>query len=150
MKKTRVPAAVLAALCVATLLIGCGARNYGPVLKANWGLDLPSGCREVYETDTGESFQGDGVRFHVYAVEDAAAVSTALEDWHGRAGENVGSGIEEKADELLAQLSVPEEHLPAYGACRCWFKAGEGDSRDQIILLLEEDTGRLYVIEIFM
>ena len=151
MKNKGVFALLFAAFCVILLLSGCGARGYAPVLRANWDLALPDACRETYEIDSGESFQGDGVRYHVYALEDADALAAVLEDWSGRAGQSTDENrLTEKAEEYLTELSVPVEEQPAYENCLCWFKAGEHDSRDQILLLLDKEAGRLYVMESFM
>lgn len=151
MEKMRIFVSFFTAFCVILLLSGCGARGYAPVLRANWDLALPDACRETYEIDSGESFQGDGVRYHVYALEDADALAAVLEDWSGRAGQSTDENrLTEKAEEYLTELSVPVEEQPAYENCLCWFKAGEHDSRDQILLLLDKEAGRLYVMESFM
>ena len=151
MEKMRIFVSFFTAFCVILLLSGCGARGYAPVLRANWDLALPDACRETYEIDSGESFQGDGVRYHVYALEDADALAAVLEDWSGRAGQSTDENrLTEKAEEYLTELSVPAEEQPAYENCLCWFKAGEHDSRDQILLLLDKEAGRLYVMESFM
>lgn len=151
MEKMRIFVSFFTAFCVILLLSGCGARGYAPVLRANWDLALPDACRETYEIDSGESFQGDGVRYHVYALEDADALAAVLEDWSGRAGQSTDENrLTEKAEEYLTELSVPVEEQPAYENCLCWFKAGEDDSRDQILLLLDKEAGRLYVMESFM
>lgn len=151
MEKMRIFVSFFTAFCVILLLSGCGARGYAPVLRANWDLALPDACRETYEIDSGESFQGDGVRYHVYALEDADALAAVLEDWSGRAGQSTDENrLTEKAEEYLTELSVPTEEWPAYENCLCWFKVGENDSRDQILLLLDKEAGRLCVIESFM
>ena len=42
--------------------------SYSVAMKANWGISLPykALCTEVYTKDSGPSFQGDGIRYHVF------------------------------------------------------------------------------------
>ena len=151
MRNMRIFVPFFAAFCIVLTLSGCGAKGYAPVLRANWDLTLPGSCREAYEADSGESFQGDGLRYHVYACEDTGTLAAALEDWSEHAGQRAdGSQLAEKAEAYLTELSVPAEERPAYENCLCWFKAGEDDSRDQILLILDKEAGRLYVMESFM
>ena len=153
MKKMCVFASLFAAFCIILMLPGCGTRGYGPVLKANWGLQLPAEaeCREIYEADSSVGFQGDGLRCHIYDCTETDALAVALEVWSNRAGQGAdGSQLAEKAEEYLTELSVPTEKRPEYENCLFWFKAGEDDSRDQILLLLDGESNRLYVIESFM
>ena len=52
---------VAAALCIGAFI---GVRtiipSYSSVMKTNWGISLPikALCQEIYEKDTGASFQG--------------------------------------------------------------------------------------------
>jgi len=131
------------------LLTGCG--GYGPVLRANWDLTLPTGCREVYETDSGESFHGDGERYHVFSLEDAGAVEEELTAWAGEAGRDAAdTEMADLAEELLTELEVAAEERPDYGKCLCWSAVGAGDSRDRILLFLDGGAGKLYVVERFI
>lgn len=45
-------------------------RDYTAVVKLNWDLALPESWEEIYKADSGPSFHGDGMRYHVlqYAV----------------------------------------------------------------------------------
>ena len=52
--------------------------------------------------------------------------------------------------ELLAELDAPTEERPDYENCLCWSARGKDDDRDRILLLLDPEAGRLYVIESFM
>lgn len=69
---------VIGAVCLLLLFGGCARRGYGEIIRANWDLALPSGYTELYQTDTGESFLGDGVRYHVFGYEDGSALEEAV------------------------------------------------------------------------
>src|SRR5690606_19110780 len=55
-------------ILIIILIIRFGAYfiNYGIAIKANWGIWLPRGFKEIYSTDSGPSFFGDGERYHVF------------------------------------------------------------------------------------
>ena len=130
----------LTALFCVFLLTACGSNGYAPVLRANWNLTLPDRCREVYEIDSGASFQGDGERCHVFSFEDADAVAETLTAWACEAGRAAGgTGIAETAEER-----------PNYENSQYWFTVGTDDSRDQILVFLDRGAGKLYVVERFM
>lgn len=50
--------------------------NYSMVLKMNWGFQMPakSKCIKIYENDTGDSFHGDGKRYHIFAYKNEDGV----------------------------------------------------------------------------
>ncbi|MBQ6865080.1 MAG: hypothetical protein IJO14_12690 [Clostridia bacterium] len=65
------------ALAIATvlsvMLTGIGILklfpSYASVIKSNWDISLPikAVLTETYEKDSGASFHGDGVRYHVFS-----------------------------------------------------------------------------------
>ena len=130
---------ILAALLCAAMLAECG--GYGGVLRANWGLRLPEN-REVYASDSGESFFGDGVRYHVFACD-----AEKLKPWRG--AEEPPDRIMQ-ATALLDELEVPAEHRPDWERCAVWYAAGENDQRDELLLFWNREAGLLYVLEQFM
>ena len=76
-------AAVFALLLALLFVPGC--TSYASTIEKNWGLRLPDGYREVYSADTGASFHGDGVRYHVFQYEEGAALPDAAWGEAGRA-----------------------------------------------------------------
>ena len=64
-------------LAIATILIviltGIGILklfpSYASTIKSNWNISLPikAVLTETYEKDSGASFHGDGVRYHVFS-----------------------------------------------------------------------------------
>ena len=56
------------------------APAYSRVLQANWGVALPAEAllTEEHEQDSGASFHGDGIRYHVYSYADADPIRTML------------------------------------------------------------------------
>ena len=84
-KRIIITLSVVAAVLV-ILFGGIVIRNrlndYSHILRLNWNLILPSdsGCSEIYSDDSGPSFHGDGIRYHVFNYEDETAIDTMV-DW---------------------------------------------------------------------
>lgn len=137
---------LLAAAVIATVILVAVTGvvpSYSRALKANWGISLPWQARmqEVYKKDSGPSFLGDGVRYHVfsYKYEDFIDLMFA---W---AFNNVDS-LEESADSWLDEIQVPEEERPAYEQCYYWHKA---ERNNDIIIFWNPEQNLLYVVESF-
>ena len=84
-KRIIITLSVVAAVLV-ILFGGIVIRNrlndYSHILRLNWNLILPSdsGCSEIYSDDSGPSFHGDGIRYHVFNYENETAIDTMV-DW---------------------------------------------------------------------
>ena len=145
MKRKRFFAALLL-LLAGMLLTGCGSLmfGYGAVLKANWGILLPAGAREVYAQDSGESFLGDGLRYHVFSCDAGTAF-----DWETEEQATVfHESRRAAAEDWLSELSVPKEARPDFEKCLCWYQSKSDNS--ELLLFWEEDGGRLCVPESFL
>lgn len=130
------------------VLTACGSLifGYGAVLKANWGISLPAGAREIYAQDSGESFLGDGLRYHVFSCKAGTRLSF---DWETEEQATIfHESRRAAAEDWLSELLVPEEEQPDFEKCVCWYQSQSDNS--EILLLWEEDEGRLYVLESFL
>ena len=122
--------------------------SYSSVLEANWGFKLPvkALCKEVYSEDTGPSFHGDGIRYHVfsYRYEDYIDLMFA---WSGNLENRTlfYQSYSDAADMWLGELGIPQEQYPDYDACFCWYKNAHDNS--EIIIFWNPEINRLYIIE---
>lgn len=97
---------VVAVLFGLTSAWGC-TRSYSSVLKANRGFSLPSGCPEIYEKDSGISFNGDGLRYHVFAYREEQPVNEMFE-WSDQEDRTIFySSYREAVSEWLNDIGVP-------------------------------------------
>lgn len=138
-------------------LYGFLTPSYASVLEANWGVKLPVSacCREVYRQDTGPSFHGDGVRYHVFSCINSAAIDELLPwsaeeghtlEWSQTAGEERQyRSYSQSAQLWLHELDVPETQLPVYESCVCWYSSAPDNS--QLILFWDPGSRRLYIVE---
>ncbi len=140
-------------LCV-VLLVGVVGWNIVPdyswAMDANWGISLPwkALCKEVYEQDSGASFHGDGIRYHVfsYRYEDYIDLMFA---WSPVEKETIfHPSVSEAAEEWLDEIEVPTEKRPDYAACSSWHTSKRDNS--EIIIFWDSEQNLLYVVEHFL
>ena len=148
MKKKRILLVVLVTLISVRTIYKSIVPSYASVLEANWGVELPikALCKEVYKADTGPSFHGDGIRYHVfsYRYEDYIDLMFA---WSGNLENETlfYQSYSEASDIWLDELDIPEEQYPDYDACSCWYKSEHDNS--EIIIFWNPEINRLYIVE---
>lgn len=145
------------------------SADYSSTLKANWGFSLPSGSHysEIYSRDSGGSFLGDGIRYHVFTYEENAPVKEMF-DWQTNGNEtrgndgsdsgsidDISSGSDSnysghysaKVNRWLDDINVPSGERPDYASCVYWQQAQDDGS--EIIVLWDEIRQKLYTAESF-
>ncbi len=156
MKKKRIlTAAALitgAALILIVLIIVWNnkASNYLRILELNWGISFSAAAElsEVYANDSGASFHGDGIRYHVYSCKHAQYLVQDL-DWTKEESATIyHPNFHEAANDWLDQINVPESERPAYSGCSYWYASQEDNS--EIIIFWDSIESLLYIIESFL
>ena len=148
MKKKRILLVVLVTLISVRTIYKSIVPSYASVLEANWGVELPikALCKEVYKADTGPSFHGDGIRYHVfsYRYEDYIDLMFA---WSGNLENKTlfYRSYSEASDIWLDELDIAEEQYPDYDACFCWYKSEHDNS--EILIFWNPEINRLYIVE---
>ena len=124
--------------------------NYSMILKMNWGLQMPakSKCIEIYEQDTGDSFHGDGKRYHVFSYENEDEVK-AMFTWSFEENKTIyHSCYSEAVNEWLDEIIVPDERYPNFPQCLWWYDKQEDNS--EIIVMWDSQEKIVYIAESFM
>ena len=148
MKKKRILLVVLVTLISVWTTYKSIVPSYASVLQANWGVELPlkALCKEVYKADTGPSFHGDGIRYHVfsYRYEDYIDLMFA---WSGNLENETlfYQSYSEASDIWLDELDIPMEQYPDYDICFCWYKSEHDNS--EILIFWNPEINRLYIVE---
>ena len=125
-------------LLLALALTACGGiTSYTAVLKANWGVSLPK-CTELYSANTGPSFHGDGIRYHVFSV--AKGDVDTLFTWR-----EADESTADSAAQWLNELDVPHEHRPDFDSCKLYRQ--EKSDNSQLLVFLDSEKAILYVVE---
>lgn len=129
---------------------------YSRVLQANWGVALPAGAllTEEHERNSRASFHGDGIRYHVYSYANADPIRTMLPWVHAdRAAEKTSeqgaiSGVTKDVEAWLDEIGVPAQVRPDYGRC-AYHRDTQADG-SELVMLWDEETQMLYVVESFL
>ena len=125
-------------------------NDYSHILRLNWNLILPSdsGCSGIYSDDSGPSFHGDGIRYHVFNYEDETAIDTMV-DWQLTEGKTrFRMNYSEAVAEWLDSINVPDDWRPEYEDCSFWYQQKYGG--DEMIILQDKNQKNLYVAESFI
>ena len=139
--------------CVCILLVAAGVagiyacyENNGceSTIAYNWNLQefKEADLKEVYHRDSGESFHGDGIRYHVFEYDDNE-YTDGMFDW--KPAEDSASA--NTAEGWLDEIGVSQGQRPEYGNCTFWREKKDGN---ELIVFRSEAEKRLYVAEAFM
>ena len=152
-------------LLLAMLLAGClnPRGSYLATANANWKLSLPESGSLVYSADTGASFHGDGLRYHVFdsfpevplpwhtgpdASENRATLVQSVKAWAKIPTPIYHPTTTHAAEAWLDELTVPAEQRPDYAACYLYYAAQPDNS--ELLLYWDPELQRLYLVESFL
>lgn len=137
-------------LSVAMLLMWKHLTNYNITLEVNWQISIPSKARysETYSKDSGSSFHGDGIRYHIFSYKDHSYVGEMLE-WESDEKETIFySNYSNTVNVWLDTIDVPSEYRPDYSECLFWYNSQDDNS--EIIILWDRGNRTIYVVESFL
>lgn len=120
-------------------------RDYTAVVKLNWDLALPESWEEIYKADSGSSFHGDGMRYHVLQYAVGSGIESALA-WQVPP---VDADAAEAVITLMDSLDIPDRLRPDLESCRWHTAVDPSDSRNHLYLLFDPSTLELYILEFF-
>lgn len=144
----------LLALIICFGLCGCegigftSIRRYADCMNRNWHLNLPETDVEIYVKDSGASFTGDGIRYHILQYDEESA-DIILKSFDWEAGE-LDSELADKMEEWLDSIDVPLEDRPKQNEWKHTTLLRKEDNRDRLIMFFDESTNQLYVVEYFL
>lgn len=130
----------------AILLIGAFVyanfnKPYSEIINMNWSIKLPKDYKEIYSTDSGPSFHGDGTRYHIFQYSSSNDIDRAL-DW----ANDKNAEMESKVTEILKRLIIPIEYAPDFqNQYRYFITVKKGPST--IYFIFVPTSKKLYIIE---
>lgn len=141
---------VLLAIGVNAVIFLIKSPSYTAVIGKNWGIALPDEAyfTEIYEQDSGASFHGDGIRYHIFEYEQEEFVTGMLEWKTVEDKTSYHESYSVAADEWFSEISVEKSYYPDYDNCLYWYKAQEDNS--EIIIFWDRKANLLYVLEHFL
>lgn len=144
----------LLALIICFGLCGCegigftSIRRYADCMNRNWHLNLPETDVEIYVKNSGASFTGDGIRYHILQYDEESA-DIILKSFDWEAGE-LNSELADKMEEWLDSIDVPLEDRPKQNEWKHTTLLRKECNSDHLIMFFDEDTNQLYVVEYFL
>ena len=124
--------------------------SYVSVIKSNWDISLPikAVLTETYEKDSGASFHGDGVRYHVFSYKYEDYIDLMFAWTSNEHKTNFYPTSREAAEAWLDEVDVPADERPDYSKCCSWSKSQADNS--EIIVFWDSESNKLYIIENFI
>ena len=145
-------------LAIATILIviltGIGILklfpSYASTIKSNWDISLPikAVLTETYEKDSGASFHGDGVRYHVFSYKYEDYIDLMFAWTPNEHKTNFYPTTREAAEAWLDEIDVPDEERPDYEKCCSWSKSQDDNS--EIIIFWDNELNKIFIVENFI
>ncbi|WP_058486536.1 hypothetical protein [Defluviitalea phaphyphila] len=118
-------------------------NNYAKIINLNWDIKLPNSYKEVYSTDSGANFHGDGEKYHIFEYKNEEEINKAL-DWID--GKNVQ--IEAEIDKILNNFDISKKNIPIpdYNKEYKYYTEIKEDN-SKIYFLFIPETKMLYIVE---
>lgn len=118
-------------------------RSYLDTIDENWSLKIPKGPQEIYATDDGDSFLGDGVRFHVFMIKDNDVLRNSL-TWNT----NRDADMETKILDIIEPLKIDDQYYPDFNDRYVSYTKVHTDGYSTIYLIYFTESKKLTVIEL--
>lgn len=116
---------------------------YSNIIKSNWEIELSSSYKEIYSSDSGPSFLGDGYRYHIFEYKTSNDIKDSL-DWQTYKNPSMELDI----NNILSELKVPNEYLPPFDCeYKHFFKSK--DDYSKLYIVFNEKESKIYVAEHF-
>ena len=148
---------VISIAAVIVIIVGVGLalawnhfHDYSTTLNANWGFSLPSEAHysQVYSEDSGASFHGDGIRYHIFSYKEEKPVNEMF-DWSDKEERTIfNASYQDAIVEWLNSINVPSEKFPNYAECLYWYESQDDNS--EMIVLWDASLKRIYIVESFL
>ena len=150
MKKPTIIAIILTLIIVLVLGAYELFPTYSFVIKSNWGISLPikAVLTETYEQDSGISFHGDGVRYHIFSYKYEDYIDLMFAWSPNEHKTSYYPTARETSEAWLDEIDVPADKRPNYSACASWIKSQNDNS--EIIFFWDSDLNKLYILEKFI
>lgn len=124
--------------------------NYSFIINENWNIKIPRNFIETYKKDSGPSFHGDGLRYHIFKYDRSEKIDDIV-SWSDTADLYQGKNrfVEGEVTKILSSLQVTSEYYPSFqGGYMYYYEAKEDASR--IFMLHDYDSNLIYIVEDFM
>ena len=117
------------------------------VIYENWHVRLPEGGKEIYYTDSGANFHGDGQRYSVYKYDNEETISNAFE-WKNKKDKNIEEEIKEVLQYLKEEnVKIPEKYKIDFNKKYKYRTKIDDHDDSKLYLIYIIDEKRIYIVE---
>lgn len=116
-------------------------NRYSNIINSNWNIKLSKSYKEIYSTDSGPSFHGDGERYHIFEYKNSDYLNSAL-PWKNE--KNLV--LEEEIKSIIQKLNISKVYSPNFEQDYKYYSKTQEDS-SKIYLLFYPNLNRFYIIE---
>lgn len=132
-------------LMILMVIMGTTSCSKQAIFEENWGTVFPKNAKLEYYTDSGKSFHGDGQKYAVFVIKDQP--QGCFDNYN----EDKDDAIKNRFKEILKSANkgfdVEENRLPDFSNnCRYFYKIDKNDKRNQLIIIWNKDTQRMYLL----
>lgn len=104
---------------------------------------MPREYEEIYHTDSGASFHGDGQRYSIFEYKSLDEINSLLEWKHKN------DNIKPFIMSILRKLEVPKEYYPDFNDDFSYYYEVQED-KSEIYIILNSSLKKVYIVENFL
>lgn len=136
-------------ITVLIIIVNCYLSDYLNIFELNWNRSIPKevGLTEVYAADSGASFHGDGIRYHVYSYRQEEPVHQSFNRKEEDIEPDFYESLTDAAEDWLDSINIPEEKRPAYN--ECYYTYFVQDDNSELIIFWNRIIQKIYIVESF-
>ena len=132
--------AITVVMIISTVILLKEDSRYYHTINMNWDVSLPREYTEVYYTDDGPSFNGDGKRYSIFKYKSLDEISTSI-DW-----DTSTTNIESNVKSILEVLEVPKEYYPEFNSDFKYFEKLQEDE-SKMYMVFNSNYKKVYILE---
>ncbi|SCJ60459.1 Uncharacterised protein [uncultured Clostridium sp.] len=136
-------AAITIIMILSTAIMIKEENRYYHTINRNWKINLPREYEEIYYTDSGPSFHGDGERYSIFQYETLKEVDNLLQ-WQDK-----NNYADHNIKEILYKLEVPKKYYPDLNGELKYYYITKED-RSKLYIIFNRDLRKIYIIENFL
>ncbi|MCR1952419.1 hypothetical protein NSA50_15425 [Clostridium sp. DSM 100503] len=131
-------------LGIVTAKIYIGKKNiYVNIVNSNWNLEMSKNYEEIYSSNEGESFLGDGKRYHILKYND----NNINKNFEWESEKNLF--IEQEVGKIIKSLNIDKKYTPNFKEqYKYYYRESEDFSKIYIIYFY--DTKMIYIFGNFL
>lgn len=137
-------------LILILFITGCSDNSYNcnDGIASSWQIAMPSNTKEIYHLNSRLAFNGDGIYYHVYTYENDEDIANWLTFSNKQDSTYFHDNYKEAIDSWLSEIHKINKEPIEYKNSAYYYNCQ--DDYSEIIIVLNKDNKKIYIIESFM